>query len=118
MKFNYSNDSKTLIESLKNFDIKDFENWYINNNIYISINDYMQFIIYLKDEKIKLELLNKIQQINFNNDLKFEFNENLKIIIENSNINIEDFKKFYYLNFINIGSISIFYYLNSKKRSL
>jgi len=113
MNYIYSKDAEILISSLKEFDRDEFEKWHKEKNVFISIQDYMQFIVYLNDGKIKLNLLEKIKDIKINIDLKFQ--TNLIPIIEKTNIDVDNFKKFFVFCTLNIGSGAIVYYLNEKE---
>jgi hypothetical protein len=111
--YNYSKDAELLISSLKEFDREKFEKWYKEKNIFISIQDYLQYIVYMNDEKIKIDLTEKIKDIEIYIDLKFQ--TNLISIIKKSNIDIDFLKRFYIFCIKNIGSGAIIQYLNKKE---
>lgn len=113
MKFNYSHDCELLIKSLNNFDKLEFEKWYKEKNIYITKNDYMAYLLIKENLKDYEIFKNKIKNIIL--DIDFEYVPELLPIIKNSNIDIEEFKKGYYLQFLTIGSNFIVIYLNDKE---
>jgi len=111
--YNYSNDAEILIKSLKDFKKSDFEKWHKEKNIFISINDYMQYIIFMNDEATKSQLTDKIKDIVIDIDLNFQ--TNLIPVIEKTNIDLDNLKRFYIACTRNIGSGNILTYLNKKE---
>lgn len=112
MSYNYSKDAEILISSLKGFEREKFETWYKEKNIFITIQEYMQFIVYMNDENIKNDLKEKIKDIAI--DTGIQFQSNLIPVIENSKIDIDELKRFFVFCRNNIGSSSIVNFLNNK----
>ena len=116
MEYLYSNDANILAKDLKDFDKVAFEKFYKEKNIFITIQTYMQYLVYMDNIKTKTEILEKTKDVKIDVDLKFQ--KELEPIIKQSNIDIDILKKYYLLSIQTIGSSSIFYYYNEKEKEL
>lgn len=116
MELKYNSESSLFISTLKDFKKEDFEKWYIENNVYINIVCYLEYAIINADINKKFKFLGEIKDIVIDESIKFQ--KQMLPIIENTNLDIYNLKRFFMLQRQIIGTGSILQYYDYKNKKV